>query len=282
VVTARDRRGAALLLVLGLLVVLGGVAAEVARIARLETALVQGERARTVARFAAEAGVVAARVRVEQLLDSLRSYEERPAAFRALDVRMEPLQEVALGDARFGVAVVDLNARLDLNRADAATLRAFLAQFAGASRADAITAALKEQPLWRLSELAAVPGVDAALAREIAPYVTLSGDGIVNVNSAPEPVLAALGGLGEAGARSVVARREAGELFTTPAAIRPPTGAGSAGSGAVFPAVSTMPTRLLVVARGWRAGHPLTHEVQAVFSVAGQRLVLQGWRERDL
>jgi general secretion pathway protein K len=236
-----------------------------------------------VARFAAEGGVVAARVRVEQLLDSVRSYAERPAAFRALDAHLAPLREVALGDARFGVAVVDLGARVDLNRADAATLRAFLGQFAGASRAATITAALKEQPLWRLSELAALPGVDAALAREIAPYVTLSGDGIVNVNSAPEPVLAALAGVGPAAARSIVARRDAGELFVSTAAVRPPAPSTTT-PGPVVAALSplsTTPTRLLVVARGWRAGHPLTHEIQAVFSVAGQRLVLQGWQERD-
>ena len=93
---------------------------------------------------AAEAGVVAARVQVERMLDSVPSYAERPAAFRALDARLAPLREATLGSARFGVAVVDLSARVDLNRADAATLRAFLAQFAGASRAAAIAAALGE------------------------------------------------------------------------------------------------------------------------------------------
>jgi hypothetical protein len=42
-----------------------------------------------------------------------------------------------------------------------------------------------------------------------------------------------------------------------------------------------MPTRLLVVSRGWQAGHPLTHEIQAVYAIVGSRLKLQSQLERD-
>ena len=42
------------------------------------------------------------------------------------------------------------------------------------------------------------------------------------------------------------------------------------------------PSRILVVSRGWLAGHPLTHEVQAVYEVAGGRLAFVRWRERTL
>jgi hypothetical protein len=88
-----------------------------------------------------------------------------------------------------------------------------------------------------------------------------------------------------------------GEVFTSTAAVRPrSTRPGSDGVDEAEPAtggltfaprvppllVSTTPGRLLIVSRGWQDGHPLTHEVQAVYAVTGGRLVLQAWQERDL
>ena len=42
-----------------------------------------------------------------------------------------------------------------------------------------------------------------------------------------------------------------------------------------------MPSRLLVISRGWQAGHPLTHEIQAVYAIVGSRLKLVSLIERD-
>jgi hypothetical protein len=42
------------------------------------------------------------------------------------------------------------------------------------------------------------------------------------------------------------------------------------------------PSRVLLIARGWQRGHPLTHEVQAVYAVQGNQLAFVRWRERDL
>ena len=42
------------------------------------------------------------------------------------------------------------------------------------------------------------------------------------------------------------------------------------------------PKRLLIVARGWQAGLPLTHEIQAAYAITGHHLELQAWQERDL
>ena len=41
------------------------------------------------------------------------------------------------------------------------------------------------------------------------------------------------------------------------------------------------PSRLLVIARGWRRDHVLTREIQAVFDVNGAELRLVRWREQD-
>jgi len=77
-------------------------------------------------------------------------------------------------------------------------------------------------------------------------------------------------------ARSVVRRRETGELFIGPDLVR--SQAGAIG----LAALAVLPSRLLIVSRGWQDGHPLTHEIQAVYDVLGARLTLRAWQERDL
>jgi DNA uptake protein ComE-like DNA-binding protein len=280
---SRDRRGVALLVVLLLLVVLGMVAADVGGAARLEGNLVVTLRARTVARYAAESGVLVATARVGALLDSVRTPNERPVIFRRLADYVGPLKDVDIGGAGFSVAFSDLNARLDLNRADPRALHALFSQFTDQHRADVIVASLQSTPLGRMGELAAVPGVDEALAFAVAPYVTVWSDGAVNVNSAPERVLAALPGMGDANARSLVGQREAGAVFLPTAQAQPARGAqisfAAAPPGVL---VATVPSCLLVISRGWQQGSPLTHEIQAVYTILGSQLELQAWQERDL
>src|SRR5438552_13067951 len=282
-VTRRDQRGVALIFVLWLLVLLGVIIAEVASKARAEAALLSSLRSRTVARYAAESGILAATVTIERLLDSTPNPVERASLFRQLEARLASLTEVELGGARFGVAALDLNARIDLNRADVATLHGLFGQFTSDARADTVAAALKAAPIRRLAELSRVPRIDDSLALAVAPYVTVWSDGLVNVNSAPERVLAALPGVSSATARSIVRRRESGEVFLATTGLLGPLG-GTSGrvANAPAPRVSAMPSRLLIVGRGWQDGHPLTHEIQAVYDVLGARLTLLAWQERDL
>jgi type II secretory pathway component PulK len=283
----RGERGSALIFVLYLLIILGVIAAEVARGARAEAGVVAGMRARSVGRYAAESGIAMATVRIHRVFDSATSVIDRVNAFRRLDADLARLEDSPLGAARFQVTVVNLNARLDLNRADQATLGEFFSQFTSRSKAEAIVAALKKEPIRRVGELARIPGMDESVAFAVAPYVTVWGDAMVDLNAAPESVLAALPGLGRSRAEAVVRRRERGDVFASP----DPTWAApatSGGSGDVPPAsmpipnVVTTPTRLLLISRGWQEGHPLTHEIQAAYAVLGQRLILQFWWERDL
>ena len=58
-----NRRGVALVFVLWLLVLLGVIIADVASQARAEAAILSSLRSRTVARYAAESGILAATVR---------------------------------------------------------------------------------------------------------------------------------------------------------------------------------------------------------------------------
>jgi general secretion pathway protein K len=271
-----NRRGVALIFVLMLMVALGLVAAEVGRDIRTEAALTTNLRARTVARYAAESGVEAAVARFETLLDSATTPAEQVALFRDLRARLAPLQDVGVGDGRFEVAAADLNARVDLNRTDPAALERFLRQFANADQARQIVTALRHQRVARIGELADVPGVGDAMALRLAPYVTVWGDGLINLNTAPESVLAALPGIDADAARGAVQRRDAGE------SLAPSTALGPAGSPVPARLVTATPRRLLIVARGWQAGLPLTHEIQAVYAITGNHLELQAWQERDL
>ena len=219
-----NRRGVALILVLGLLLILGGIATDIGRAARLDADIVESMRARTVARYAAESGIALG-------LRELRAH------------RLPNVSGVPLGDAAFGVVGTNLNARIDLGHSDTATIRGLLQQFVASGLATAIARELSIRPLQRVGELTLVPGVTDEAASAIAPYVTVWGDGAVDTSAAPGPVRAAL---------------------------------------SASAAVVSAPTRVLLIARGWQAHFPLTHEIQAVYAIDGSTPELVAWQERDL
>lgn len=312
------RRGVALMLVLWLVVVLGTMAVGVAASVRGEVTLVGNLRARSAARYAAESGVVVAQSRLEALLRATPNPVDRARGFQDFERRHADLRETAVGSSRFGVAVADLNARLDLNHAEPETLRNFLLQFVGDRAATVLASAIEDWrdpdsgtrpggaeapeyaragsifepsngPFERLEEVRRVLGMSDSLAYRIAPFVTVDGDGRVNINSAEQTVLASLPGIGPEGARSLLQRRASGEVFTSAGVVEQvirrgsTERGGSAGDGVIGASrTSTFPSRVLVISRGWQDGHPLSHEIQAVFAVSGSTLVLRAWRERDL
>ena len=57
--------------------------------------------------------------------------------------------------------------------------------------------------------------------------------------------------------------------------------------GAQLGSVAMLPGRVLIVARGWEEGRPLTHEIQAAFDlrvggfVPEPQLLVRYWTERD-
>jgi general secretion pathway protein K len=300
----------ALILTLWLIVVLGAVAAGVAASTRSASTLTLNLRSRAAARYAAESGIVAAIARLYQILGRARTLEEQVLAFTQLDEQFASLRDADVGSGRFTVAVLDPSARIDLNRAPEETVRGLLTQFADDRDAESLVAALQDWkdaddlrrprgaeaddyrrgdspfvpangPLRRLDELTRVAGFTDSLVRVLAPYVTVDGDVKINVNAAPEAVLAAVRGVGPAGARTLLARRRIGGFFLTPAALGEALRGGPFGPAA-FLQLNVLPARLLVVSRGWEPGRPLTHEIQAAYELRGSSLVLRSWRERDL
>lgn len=300
-------QGIALVLTLWLVVLLGGVAAAVVTSTRSTSGVVLNARARTVARYAAESGIVAGTAMLSRTLSGFpRGQQAR--SFPAAEGELAGLNDVPLGSARFSVVVTNLNGLLDLNYADAETLVGFFSQFTSSSAARSLAAVLQDWrdpddlirpagaegatyararspfvprngPLNRLDEFSRLLGVTDSLASAVAPYVTVHGDGNVDLNAAPEPVLAALPGIGPSGARMIVSGRRGGRKFSSTAEVQSLLGGAAARS---LPRLVVVPTRLLLTSRGRLAGHPLTHEIQATYAVLGSALVLQSWRERDL
>src|SRR2546423_13074083 len=158
-----DRRGVALIFVLWLLVLLGVVVAEVVSQARTEAEILSSIRSRAVARYSAESGILVAATRIEPMLDSTPSLPGRITAFGDLIKRLASLNDVPFGNGRFGVVVVDLNARVDLNLADAATLQGLFQQFTTDGRAERVGSLLKLTPLHRPGGLIHIPSVTDSL-----------------------------------------------------------------------------------------------------------------------
>jgi Type II secretion system (T2SS), protein K len=237
-------------------------------------------KARTSGRYAAESGVLMAKIAVQRWVDSAPMPAQRAKLFHRVGDLTDSLTHVRVGDAEFDAAVLDLNARIDLNHSSVGTLQGLFSQFVSKDRAEAVAQAIKQQPVSRFTELARVPGADDALVLAVAPYVTIWSDGIIDINTAPEVVLASLPGLGQAIARRIVERREAGEVFSSSDAFRPTAGVGRV-SAEGFPSLTVAPTRVMLVSRGWLPGSPITHEIQATYVIIGSLMVLQSWEERD-
>src|SRR5437764_2406531 len=239
-------RGVALMVVLWLIVVLGAIAVGVAALVRGEADVTRNLRTRAVARYGAESGIVAATWRLKELLRAARTPRDQALVFRRLDRVLEDVQQETLGATQFQVTVADLNARIDLNAADEPTLLAFFRQFVNARAAESLVNALEDwkdadddprphggeaadyaragspfRPsnprLQRLDELTRIRGFSDSLADRTAPFVTVQGDGRVNLNTAPVAVLASLPGFDPAAAADLSAQREHGAVFTSPA-----------------------------------------------------------------
>jgi general secretion pathway protein K len=308
---AGSERGVALMLVLWLIVVLAAVAAAAVSTVRRQSDVVVNLRAAAQARAAAESGVVVAIKELRAAFAATADPADLPRVYPAVVDALERLGRQALGEARFQVAVADLNARIDLNHSEGATLAAFFATFVGESEAHSLADALIDwrdsdgmprsrgaeaeayaaggsgfappnRPLRRLEELPHIVGFTEGIATAIAPYVTVWGDGRLNVNTAPERVLAAFPGIGAQGASTVLGQRGEQGVGSV-AAVRERL---SPGGGAV-PQLVGMPQRLLLVSRGWVEGYPLTHETQVVLqlqSVApggAPDLLVVAWEERS-
>jgi general secretion pathway protein K len=209
----KRERGAALLLVLWLTMLIAGVVVVFAATAGTEALQGRFLERQAAARYLAEGGIEVAVLRMGSN-DAARIWhpDGRPYAF-------------ALEGAQLEVRVVDESGKVDLNGASPELLAALIVAVGGdAARAPAIAAAIqdfrdgdsllspgggaedgeyaaqdlpygaKDRPFEAVSELQQVLGMDGALYRKLVPHVTIfTGLTRPEPNFASEPVLKALG-----------------------------------------------------------------------------------------
>jgi type II secretory pathway component PulK len=253
-----DRAGVALVLVLWIIVIVATVCSAVVAGTRTTTQTASNYRARVVARYAAESGVSAAVATLEENLRALGEDEARRAYLNQLDRALES-DRISLGDARAAVALIDVGSRLDVNLADLTSLSALFSLFADPLEAERAARAVR----------AHIAGDDGA-----------SEGGPSLANARPLRSLEELADI--EGVPPELARRAA-ELLTVDGdgsinrLTAPEAVLGVAGGD-----LRDEPSRILVASRGWLDGHPLTHEIQAVYAVVGGELTLVRWRERTL
>lgn len=206
-------RGAALLIVLWLLVLLAGVIVVFAGTARTEAMQGSALRAQVAMRYAAEAGVEVAALRMADPDPMRRWYPDgRARAFGFDDVTLE-------------VRVLDEAGKVDLNAADGALLSALMVAVGiedararrlagavldfrdpddllnpegGAEDREYAAAGLRhgarDQPFQSVAELQQVLGMDFAAYRALAPHLTVyTGHPRPRPEFAAAPVLQALG-----------------------------------------------------------------------------------------
>lgn len=258
--TRRDRRGVALVLVLWIVVVLGTIAATVVRTARTSTAIAANARAGVIARAAAESGIEAVVASIEDSLSRLTDPGDRRRWLNALGATPAG-DPTTLGDGRFAVAVVDVSARLDVNAATELALARFFAQFADPALAATIARAIRSRidaggaSLDRGMPPGTVTTTPIRSLEELRSARLVPGD--VLERAAPYLTVDGDGVINQRTASDTVLVAATGELRDEPG-------------------------RLLLVSRGWVSGQPLTIEIQAVYSISGNRLVFSHWRERWL
>ncbi|CAN5777434.1 hypothetical protein BH11GEM2_BH11GEM2_30280 [soil metagenome] len=191
----RQRLGVALLLVLWLIVVLGAIGGSLAASVHERVGVATNLRDDAVARAMAESGVVAASVEIGDSLGRLDAGPARAHYLNALTASAPA--PYTLGDGTFQVSVVDVNARLDVNLASEDALSQFFSQFTNAVSAHEIAQEVRQRtgtsarqgaiatPFESIETLNESPSVDARLAAAVAPFITVDGDGNVNLTHAP-------------------------------------------------------------------------------------------------
>ncbi len=185
------------------------------------------------------------------------------------NTQQQLLQEAAVGEGFFSIGesdeegfhpgLVDEQSKLDLNRADVQQLAQLIASVApegvNAQEVAMIIADWRDEPVGdfcgqseapchnapfeSVDELLAVPQVTPALFAALKPYVTIYGSGMVNVNTASETVLQALG----CQAQTLIQQRSRQPFASPPAECPSTVVVSSAFSADVEAALNPSPSR---------------------------------------
>jgi Type II secretion system (T2SS), protein K len=239
------------MLVLWVIVILGGVAAAVTAGTRTASSVTANLRARTVARYAAESGITAAVSMLQRRMDAAGvDVAKRRLMLNDPASALGDAAALSMGDARVRVIMIDVSARIDLNSASEETLVALFSRAGSTATASEAARAIRRH-------IEAVPG-RAQLLLSLEEAAAIPGVGERLISSAAQWLT--IDGDGQVNR-----------------ATAPPVVLGVARGNLI-----DEPSRITLIARGWQLGHPLTHEIQAVYAVQGNQLAFVRWRERDL
>jgi type II secretory pathway component PulK len=222
--------------------------------------------------------------------------------------------EMVFGDARYALVLRDVGAALNLNEASETMLRQFFSQGLDVDYADADELAqaildwrdedeiprlnggereeyLEEGALVlppnrdfvEIDELRHVRGMTPEVFVRAAPHLTLIGDGDININSAPEPVLLAVPGMDKPGAEAILRLRDSGYLPRSDRELQALVPGSVAQTidimGQAFRGRSTYTTdQVEILAQGWVDGGVIQVTSRAVVS-RGNTGATVVWRE---
>lgn len=261
----QTRRGVALVTTLWLIVMLGAVAMQVTSSSSAVSNAADNVRNRAIARYAAESGVVLTTARIEESLATLPDSAAIKSYLNGVEQGSVGAAEATLGDGRIQISIVDVNSRLDVN---AATAEQLMSLFSSVADLDA-------------SQRAAV-----AIRNRIDYGRDLEGLAAQRANMAKPPFATPLRSLSEL--RHIPGVNP--ELATAAAPFLTVDGDGRVNRVTASERVKAaaggdlrdMPSRLLIISRGWKDRTALTFEIQALYAIEYGKLVLVTWRERDL
>lgn len=250
------RRGVALMLAVWMVAILGAIAAALVSAAHGSESLAINLKSEVQARRAAESGQVMGVAMVERMLAG--DSAARRTILNSLESNV-PAAENALGEERFAFTFVDVNSRLDINWASEQQLSRLFAFFSSPGEAAAAASAIHNR--------------GGAVATNDIPAMS---------QSRPEP-FRSLDALKQVPGVGLDLLAKAAPYLTVDGDGR--INASSASDTVLAAAggdVEFEPSRLLLISRGWANGGKLTHEIQAVYAIEMNKLVLVHWRERDL
>lgn len=247
----RRRNGFALLAVLWLIAALGIVAAVGLAAGRTGAGATRNRILLSRSVWAREACIAILAARIA---------EDSAAAVGGAGIRSLPPVDLGRGtwcDAR----VEDPSGRLNLNRAEQATLATL---FADPALAAGFLAWRHEHgPLADAAELRFVAGFDSTGAARLAEFTTTRGSGAVNLNEAAPEVLGAVAGLPHEAIEVVLGRRRAGQPVASLDELlalvsRPSQQVILEDYAGWLARVRFTPAELVAVVRGGVAGTPIT------------------------
>lgn len=314
--TKTGERGFALIAVLWTLVIVGALAGVYLAESRHVVRVSANRNAELQARYAALAGIerthnvlerlhALSRARATEL--DLVSRSRLTFVWNHLDSTFAEIAGDCLGSACYEVEVRDLGKALNVNRATESQLREFFRALGAEYRradiaAQSIADWIDSDDLHRargaeddyyvrlrfpyrprngsindLTELRRVRGMDEQLFRQAAQYLSVDGDGRINLNAAPEAVLAALPGGSEEIRRVILSARQRGvvfsNLFELSARLSPSGQEGLEQNYREFSRlVSFAPRRIEVMSEGRYASSPVRVAIRATYVRVGDRV----------